>query len=66
MADYVIKRLSQGLLLIVVVSMLVFAMMDMMPGDPVELLTDRKVSEEVKDRMRAHNTGWICPCIKGI
>ena len=35
MADYVIKRLSQGLLLIVVVSMLVFAMMDMMPGDPV-------------------------------
>lgn len=40
MVDYVVKRLLQGLLLIVVVSMLVFAMMDMMPGDPIELLTD--------------------------
>ena len=53
MVDYVVKRLLQGLLLIVVVSMLVFAMMDMMPGDPIELLTDRKVSDEVKDKMRA-------------
>lgn len=52
MVDYVVKRLLQGLLLIVVVSMLVFAMMDMMPGDPIELLTDRKVSDEVKDKMR--------------
>ena len=53
MLDYVVKRLLQGLLLIIVVSMLVFAMMDLMPGDPVELLTDRKVSDEVKDKMRA-------------
>lgn len=53
MVDYVVKRLLQGLLLIVVVSMLVFAMMDMMPGDPIELLTDRKVSDEVKDKTRA-------------
>lgn len=52
MLDYVVKRLLQGLLLIIVVSMLVFAMMDLMPGDPVELLTDRKVSQEVKDKLR--------------
>lgn len=53
MLDYVVKRLAQGLLLILVVSMLVFAMMDLMPGDPIELLTDRKVSDEIKDKLRA-------------
>jgi len=40
-------------MLVFVVSILVFAMMDMMPGDPIELLTDRKVTDEVKDRLRA-------------
>lgn len=52
MTDYVIKRLIQGLLLIIVVSILVFAMMDLMPGDPIELLTDRKVTDEIKDKLR--------------
>lgn len=41
------------MLLILVVSILVFAMMDFMPGDPIELLTDRKVSQEIKDKLRA-------------
>lgn len=36
-----------------VVSILVFAMMDLMPGDPIELLTDRKVTQEIKDQLRA-------------
>ncbi len=40
-------------MLILVVSILVFAMMDFMPGDPIELLTDRKVSQEIKDKLRA-------------
>lgn len=53
MTNYVIKRLIQGMILIFVVSILVFAMMDMMPGDPIDLLTDRKVSEEIKDKLRA-------------
>ena len=53
MTNYVLKRLLQGILLIFVVSILVFAMMDMMPGDPIELLTDRKVSDEIKDKLRA-------------
>ncbi len=53
MTDYVIKRLIQGMILIFVVSILVFAMMDLMPGDPIDLLTDRKVSEEIKDKLRA-------------
>ncbi|HZK28919.1 MAG TPA: ABC transporter permease, partial [Clostridia bacterium] len=53
MSQYVIKRLLQGLLLVLVVSILVFAMMDFMPGDPIELLTDRKVSQEIKDKLRS-------------
>lgn len=53
LSDYVIKRLLQGILLILVVSILVFAMMDLMPGDPVDLLTDRKVSQEIKDKLKA-------------
>ena len=28
-------------------------MMDLMPGDPIELLTDRKVTQEIKDQLRA-------------
>ncbi len=53
MTDYVLTRLIQGMILIFVVSILVFAMMDLMPGDPIDLLTDRKVSEEIKDKLRA-------------
>ncbi len=34
------------------VSILVFLMMDMMPGDPINILTDRKVSEAVKEQLR--------------
>ncbi|MBQ6663670.1 MAG: ABC transporter permease [Firmicutes bacterium] len=52
MRDYVIKRIAQGVLLVVVVSILVFSMLDMMPGDPINILTDRKVPEEVKEQLR--------------
>lgn len=39
--------------MILVVTILVFAMMDLMPGDPIELLTDRKVTPAIKDKLRA-------------
>ena len=52
MRDYVIKRISQGILLVIVVSILVFAMLDLLPGDPIKIMTDRKVSEEVKEQLR--------------
>ena len=53
MARYIVKRIAQGLLLVFVVSFLVFSMLHMMPGDPIELMVDRKVSQEKKDEMRA-------------
>ncbi|HWQ58744.1 MAG TPA: ABC transporter permease [Clostridia bacterium] len=52
MRDYIVKRLFQGLLVVLAVSILIFALMQIMPGDPIDLMTDSKVSEERKDQMR--------------
>lgn len=53
MKRYIIERLIQGILLILVVSMLTFAMLYMMPGDAVSLLVDKKASDERKAEVRA-------------
>lgn len=52
MSQYIIKKLLQGLLMILTVSILVFSMLHLMPGDPIELMVDRKVSQAKKDEMR--------------
>ena len=60
MRDYVIKRIFQGLLLVICVSFLVFCLMCAMPGDPIDMLVDRKVSEERKAEI-AHEYGLDQP-----
>ena len=50
----------QGLLLVICVSFLVFSLMYMMPGDPVDMVVDRKVSEERKAEI-AHEMGYDQP-----
>ena len=50
----------QGLLLVVCVSFLVFSLMYMMPGDPIDMVVDRKVSEERKEEI-AHEMGYDQP-----
>ncbi len=52
MWSYSIKRLSQGLLLVVTVSFLVFLLLYIMPGDPVDILTGDRVSPEKKAELR--------------
>lgn len=52
MGRYLIGRLLQGLLLVFSVSVLVFAMIYMMPGDPIDQVTGWKVSQETKEQMR--------------
>lgn len=53
MLNYIVKRLSQGFLLIIVVSFLIFSMMYLMPGDPITLmagpLADYSKLEELKE-----------------
>lgn len=53
MREYVIRRLAQGILLVFVVTIIIFAMMQMMPGDPINLIMDSRVSEEKKAEVRA-------------
>ena len=52
MAQYIVKKLLQGLLMVFTVSVLVFSMLHMMPGDPIDLMVDRKVSQAKKDELR--------------
>ncbi|MDR1515293.1 MAG: ABC transporter permease [Synergistaceae bacterium] len=60
MFSYIIKRLTQGLFLVFSVSVLVFAMLYMMPGDPIDQMMGWKVSQEKKDEMR-HFYGFDLP-----
>lgn len=60
MREYLIKRVLQGILLIVAVSMLVFSLLYMMPGNPVDMIVDRKVSVEKKAEI-AHEMGYDQP-----
>lgn len=50
----------QGVLLVVAVSLLVFSLLYMMPGNPVDMIVDRKVSQEKKDEI-AHEMGYDRP-----
>ncbi|NLA48773.1 MAG: ABC transporter permease, partial [Bacteroidales bacterium] len=47
-----ITRLAQGVLLVFAVSIVVFSMLYMMPGDPVEIITGERVSEMRKNEIR--------------
>lgn len=52
MLNYSIKRLLQGVLLIVAVSILVFLLLQLMPGDPMDSLVSEQVSDEKKEELR--------------
>ena len=52
MAEYIVKRLAQGLLVVLAVSVILFAIMQMMPGDPILLICGDRVSPEIKLRVR--------------
>ncbi len=50
--DYIIKRLLSGVLLVFAMTVLVFLMLHLMPGDPIDLMVDRKIPKERRDLMR--------------
>ncbi|MDD6880638.1 MAG: ABC transporter permease [Firmicutes bacterium] len=60
--DFIIKRLALGVLLIFVVSFLTFCLMYMMPGDPIDIIVDRKVSPERKAEL-SHELGYDRPLV---
>ena len=53
MAQYIIKKILQGLLMVIAVSILVFSMLHLMPGDPIDLMVDRKVPLAKREAMRS-------------
>ena len=58
--EYLLKRIAMGILLIFSVSILVFGLLYMMPGNPVDMVVDRKVSAEKKEEI-AHEMGYDRP-----
>jgi peptide/nickel transport system permease protein len=58
--QYFVKRLLWGVVLVISVSLLVFSLLYMMPGNPIEIMTDRKVSAEKRAEM-AHEMGYDLP-----
>lgn len=50
---YVIKRLLMGIAIVLFVSVLVFAIMQAMPGDPIDLMVDTRVSPERVAELKA-------------
>ena len=53
-ARYILKRLLIGVLVVLCVSLVIFGILQAMPGDPVELMTSPRVSQakvaEIRDR----------------
>ncbi len=54
------KKLGIGLILVVAVTLLVFSLLYMMPGNPIDIMTDRKVSAEKRAEM-VHQYGFDQP-----
>lgn len=50
---YVIKRLLMGIAIVLFVSVLVFAIMQAMPGNPIDLMVDTRVSPERVAELKA-------------
>lgn len=50
---YVIRRLLMGIAIVLFVSVLVFAIMQAMPGDPIDLMVDTRVSPERVAELKA-------------
>jgi len=51
--DYIVRRLLQSALVVVTVSILLFGIMQLMPGDPIMRITGDRVPLEVQERIRA-------------
>lgn len=50
---FVVKRLAIGVLVVLFVTILVFAIMQMMPGDTIDLMVDTRVSDEKVAEIKA-------------
>jgi peptide/nickel transport system permease protein len=52
MAEYVVKRLMQGALVVLAVTLVLFLIMQLMPGDPILLICGDRVPQETQLAVR--------------
>ncbi len=50
--NYVVRRIFQGILLVLAVSMMVSLLLNLMPGDPMDSLASEQVSDVKKEELR--------------
>ncbi|MCG8540498.1 MAG: ABC transporter permease [Clostridia bacterium] len=50
--EYTIRRLIQGIFVVIVVTAILFIIMQMMPGDPIQLISSPRVSQEKIDELK--------------
>jgi len=53
MAKYIVRRLLTGILVVLCVSVIIFGIMQAMPGDPIDLMADARVSQEKVAELKA-------------
>lgn len=58
MFSYIISRLLQGLIVIFLISLITFAIMRLMPGDPVQLLLGNGEVQMTEEQMEAIREKW--------
>jgi ABC-type dipeptide/oligopeptide/nickel transport system permease component len=51
-AVYAVRRLFQGIFIVFTVTVILFAIMQLMPGDPVQLIDNPRVDEKTLSRLR--------------
>lgn len=61
-AAYTARRLFTGVFIVLVVSVILFSIMHMMPGDPVQLIDSARLDEESMQKLR-HKWGLDKPAI---
>lgn len=73
--EYTVRRLIQGVFVVIAVTAILFVIMQMMPGDPIQLISNPRVSQEKIDELK-HLWGldkpilvqyfyWISNLLKG-
>src|SRR3954468_22908155 len=53
MGGYLLRRLAAGIIQLIVLSIIVFLVMQLVPGDPVKLMLGDRVGQAAIDRTRA-------------
>jgi len=67
LVDYIVRRVFQGILLVIAVSLMVSLLLNMMPGDPMDNLVSEQVSDEKKAELRVEwglDRPWYVQYIK--